>query len=143
MDFGYEYMIKKNKLRVILSEIHGNGCFASERVGEGEMIGEYSGEYIDLQEAIRRNTRSAEYYSDYILEVQDNLFIDGAGTESPLCFINHSCEPNCMVHVVGDRAFIVALRAIDNGEEITIDYNYDDDVREICKCGQKDCRGFM
>ena len=47
--------------------------------------------------------------------------------------INHACEPNCEV-----RSFlIIALKDIEEGEEITFDYNKSEDVVSSpfeCKC---------
>ena len=54
-------------------------------------------------------------------------------------YINHSCEPNC---VVSGRS-IVTKRPIRAGEELTFDYSTDIDwpgFRMACKCGSPRCR---
>ena len=54
-------------------------------------------------------------------------------------YINHSCEPNC---VVSGRS-IVAERRISKGEELTFDYSTDVDwagFRMDCACGSSKCR---
>lgn len=53
--------------------------------------------------------------------------------------INHSCEPNCIIH----GASIVARRAIRTGEELTFDYSTDVDwsgFKMKCLCGESGCR---
>ncbi len=130
-------------LKIRESAIHGSGCFAADRIRLGTIIGEYCGERIDLEEAVRRNDRLSEAYSHFILEVERNLFVDGAKWEGPLRFINHSCEPNCRVCSYEHRAYIVTIREIGVDEELTIDYCYDEEVREPCSCGSPGCRGYM
>ncbi len=56
---------------------------------------------------------------------------------APGCYLTHSCEPNAMRS--GVRVF--AWRAIDAGDEITIDYRlngFDDTERWPCLCGHCD-----
>jgi hypothetical protein len=60
-------------------------------------------------------------------------------------FINHSCDPNCESDNIGGRVFIVAIRDIAPGEELTYEYNlHDSDEDEAdCYCGAEKCRGTM
>ena len=64
--------------------------------------------------------------------------------------MSHSCRPNCVaITAIIDGKYCVAMRAmrnIEKGEELTIDYNcVTDSMREyqaaICLCGAHDCRG--
>lgn len=57
----------------------------------------------------------------------------------PGCYLNHSCEPNAMRS--GVKVF--AWRAINEGEEITIDYrlNAFSKDRWACSCGSRSCSG--
>ena len=130
-------------LYVAQSKIHGHGCFSASRISPGAIIGEFVGERIDLKEALRRNDKCSDLYSDYILEVEDDLFIDGAKWNNPIRFINHGCEPNCEVIVVKRRAFFKAITTISAGDEVTLDYCFDADVREPCACGARSCKGFI
>ena len=131
------------RLGVTESNIHGVGCFALSSIPSGTIIGEYCGERIDQEEAIRRNDKGSILHSDYVLEVEDNLFIDGAKWDGPIRFVNHSCDPNCRVYVHERRAYFVATKEISAGEEITMDYYLDEDVREPCICRSQLCRGYM
>ncbi len=79
-----------------------------------------------------------------------NMIID-ATRGSMARFVNHSCEPNCRMEkwTVGGKPRM-ALFAGDNGivtgDELTYDYNFDNysqkNVQE-CRCGAKNCRGFL
>ena len=50
----------------------------------------------------------------------DGTVIDGFGTAM---FINHSCDPNCETEDMSGRIFVVAIRDIAAGEELTYEYN--------------------
>ena len=60
-------------------------------------------------------------------------------------FMNHCCEPNCETEERDNRIFVLALRNIQAGEELTYEYNlYDsDDATQDCYCGTPSCRGTM
>jgi len=69
--------------------------------------------------------------------------IDGFGMAA---FVNHSCDPNCESDQIDNRIWIIALRDIAAGEELTYDYNiYDADPGDLatCHCGSSNCRGTM
>jgi SET domain-containing protein len=80
----------------------------------------------------------------YLFGVQDrDTVIDGFGT--PM-FINHCCEPNCQTEEDEDgHVYILALRNIAAGEELTYEYHlYDsDEDDQPCYCGTDACRGTM
>ncbi len=59
---------------------------------------------------------------------------------SPGWFLNHSCDPNC---VMAGRAEVRSRRAIAKDEELTIDYSTNvgwDEFEMECRCGSSDCR---
>ena len=60
-------------------------------------------------------------------------------------FLNHSCDPNCETNEINDRIWILAIRDIAPGEELTYDYClYDGDEEEAdCNCGAASCRSTM
>ena len=58
-------------------------------------------------------------------------------------YINHSCEPNCVVS--GERDLVTA-RAGAKGEVLTFDYSTNtgwDGYRLECRCGAEGCRGTV
>jgi uncharacterized protein len=122
------------------SLIHAAGCYTTSRVARGTPVVEYTGPRITKREADSRYRNSA---MTYLFGVGDgSIVIDGHGTAM---FINHSCDPNCEADERKGRVWIVALRDIAPGDELTYDYNlYDgDDDEAICNCGAKNCRKTM
>jgi hypothetical protein len=61
--------------------------------------------------------------------------------DNPSNFGNHSCDPNTALTVVGR----IALRDIDIGEELTVDYSplSSSEWTMKCKCGVARCRGMV
>ena len=125
------------------SSIHGKGAFALTAVEAETLILEYTGETIDRKTAVERDNPHAPDYSWYILQVDDDLFIDARLVEHPAKYINHSCEPNCILSCDEDKAFILTLRTIKAGEELTYDYAYDDGEHVRCRCEARTCRGII
>lgn len=125
------------------SPIQGLGCFAAADIPAGATIIEYTGECIDLIEAIRRADPSCPDYSPYIMKHVNGFFIDAARGGNEARFVNHSCRPNCWVRQTARRAFITASRPICKGEELTYDYAYDEIYRTPCRCGAPNCKGFI
>jgi len=123
------------------SAIHGKGTFARAWLESDTLILEYTGELISQKTAVERDHPDAPDYSCYMLQVDDDVFIDARLVEHPAKYINHSCEPNCILSVDGNRAFILTLRPIRPGEELTYDYEYDATENVTCCCQARGCRG--
>jgi hypothetical protein len=62
--------------------------------------------------------------------------------QPPERFINHRCDPNTFVRTIAGARYVVALREIRPGDEITYDYcvNGDGDTEWDCSCGSPSCR---
>jgi SET domain-containing protein len=59
-------------------------------------------------------------------------------------FTNHSCQPNARLCLDNGRVEFFALRAIDSGEELTVDYGQTHHQGKLtCRCGAPDCRGAL
>jgi hypothetical protein len=123
------------------SRIHGTGGFARVDIPSGTRVIEYVGEMISKQESLARCERSNEY----IFAIDDEHDLDGNVDWNPARFLNHSCEPNCEAQFVDGRIWLVAIREIKAGEELTFNYSYDlTDYREHpCQCGEKTCVGYI
>ena len=104
------------------------------------MIGEIDGVIVD----------DPDHGSDYAFDIGDDLSLE---PDPPFRFINHSCEPNCE-YVWADeegevdirqarRLYVVALRNITQGEQLTIDYCWEADAAIPCLCGSPKCRGWI
>lgn len=112
------------------SEIHGKGIFISTDVFEGEKILTIEGEVIDGFECERREE---EEQNVYIFWQDDETYIDTAMTDK-IKYINHNCDFNCdIVDDGNDGLMLIAYRDIKAGEELTIDYGYDE-IYEECTC---------
>jgi hypothetical protein len=126
--------------------------FATRTIRKGSTIAEYLGERISQKEASRRyDDMAMDRHHTFLFEIDDDICIDGAVGGNDSRFINHSCEPNAEAIQEGVRVFVVALRTIPAGEEITYDYRYivegpvDAEMLRLyaCKCGTASCRGTI
>lgn len=122
------------------SAIHAAGCYTTARIRKGTQVVEYTGPRISKDEADEKYANSP---TTYLFGVGDGTtVIDGHGTAM---FINHSCDPNCETEEIDGKVWIISLRNIAPGEELTYDYFlYDgDDDEALCNCGAKTCRKTM
>jgi hypothetical protein len=122
------------------SSIHAAGCYTTRAVKKGQRVCEYDGTRFSKEQA---DERYADRAITYLFSCgNEGLVIDGFGIAM---FINHSCDPNCESEDVDGRIFVMAIRDIAAGEELTYEYNlYDsDDAEGDCYCGAKQCRGTM
>ena len=123
------------------SPIHGIGGFARRDIEAGARVIEYVGEKITKAESLR----CCELNNEYIFALDEEHDLDGNASSNPARFLNHSCQPNCEALREGSRIWILALRTILAGEEITFNYGYDlEDFREHpCRCGAQGCVGYI
>ncbi|MGI4758107.1 MAG: SET domain-containing protein, partial [Janthinobacterium lividum] len=122
------------------SPVHGCGCYTLDPIRAGSRVAEYDGPRMPKPEA---DERYRDREVTYLFGVSDrDIVIDGFGTAM---FINHSCEPNCQTEEDDERIFVLALRNIAAGEELSYEYHlYDsDDDDQPCYCGTDACRGTM
>ena len=122
------------------SRINGKGCFAAARLPARRKIGELLGERISNREAARRVAQGGKIH---ICEIDDRWSIDASRGGNATAFINHSCAPNCFSRVTHGRMLFFALRTIEPGEEITLDYTPSQHPGRPCKCGAPNCRRVM
>ena len=110
------------------SPIHGSGIFTNVDIAEGSEILLISGEVISEEECIRREEKGNVY-----IFWNENNYIDTTNTEK-IKFINHNCDFNCDV-LDGEKNTLklVAYKNISAGEELTIDYGYEEIYKE-CRC---------
>ena len=123
------------------SGIHGVGGFARTDIPADTRILEYKGERITKEESFVRCERNNEY----IFALDDEYDLDGNVSWNPARFLNHSCAPNCEAICNEGQIWIVSIRKITEGMELTFNYGYDlEDWREhLCRCGATGCIGFI
>jgi SET domain-containing protein len=128
-------------VRIGSSHIDGQGLFAAQDIAKGTRIIAYIGEKITRRESARR----LEAGNAYIFHLNYRYALDGETLTNMARYINHSCDPNCEVEKTNDILWIVALRDIKEGEELSYDYGYtlEHYKDNPCNCGAKNCCGYI
>ncbi len=139
-------------IKVKESRIHSTGVFARVDIPKGARIIEYVGDRITKVESDRRadiplenNKQNESYGAVYIFNLNKRHDIDGNVSFNTARFINHSCDPNCETEIIRGHIWIIALRDIKKGEELSYNYNYDFEDYEdhVCRCGSHLCVGYI
>ena len=118
-----------NNLTVKDSSVHGMGLFSTMDHKEGQIITIISGELIDADECVKREDEG----NVYIFYKDEDEYID-ASNHSQLRYLNHSCNYNCDIDEDENGNLILfAATDIRSGEELTIDYGYDE-IYDYCSC---------
>jgi hypothetical protein len=136
------------------SAIQGRGVHSSRPIRKGSWIVEYTGERITHAEAdLRYDERHMDRHHTFLFTLDQDTCIDAAVGGNEARFINHSCDPNCeTVYASAEgEIWIVSMRDIAPGEELTYDYGYtldDESVEEAlrrypCFCRTEKCRGTI
>jgi len=149
----------KRRFSVRDSLIHGRGVYASTALKAGERLLEYRGERITSAQAVERYGDNSSSGETYLFSPNEAFLIDGTRDGNSARFINHSCAPNCealiFVDINGnerrDKVWLLALRDIAAGEELSFDYALEMQSAAhaaaaqpwTCRCGAKACRGTM
>jgi SET domain-containing protein len=130
-----------DRTRIGPSPIQGQGLFACATLPKGSRVIEYLGEKISKEESAWR----CQQQNWYIFSLDPQFDLDGNFEWNTARLVNHSCSPNCEASLEEGRIWIIALRDIQPGEEVTFDYGYDlEDYREHpCRCGAPECAGFI
>jgi uncharacterized protein len=131
----------KPLLWVGTSRIAGRGLFTAQPIARGTRIIQYTGEKIPKAESDKRLAAG----NVYIFQLNDRYDIDGKVLRNKARYINHSCDPNCVVQLTSGTIWIVARRDITAGEELTYNYGYelDDTPVHPCTCGAATCYGAI
>jgi uncharacterized protein len=135
------HAVVKIRVRVGTSRIAGQGLFAGLDITKGTKIIRYIGEKITQEESDRRLAAG----NVYIFGLNERYAIDGNTRKNTARFINHACEPNCQTEQFGNTIWIVSIKDIQAGEELTYNYGYEDegDANSSCHCGAKHCCGYI
>ncbi len=140
--------------KVRKSKVHGKGIIATENIKKNTKIIQYIGEKVTKREGDKRSEKRINKYlnsettgSVYIFELDNKYDIDGSVLYNKARYINHSCEPNCEVDITNGEIWISSIKKIKKGDELSYDYGYEfnkNDFRDHrCKCGAKECIGFI
>ncbi len=111
--------------------VSGKGLFAEEPIPKGSCIIEYTGKVIPPSDHDNATGR-------YLFWAGKKKMINGNVASNTARYINHSCRPNCEADGPDGRIYIISLRNIKAGEEITYDYGeeyFDDFIKpKGCRC---------
>jgi SET domain-containing protein len=130
-------MIQKRR-----SQIHGWGVYATKPISKNTRIIHYAGEKISNQESLKRERRYIRTGHIWCFKLTNRTVIDAGVGGNDARYINHSCKPNCYVHITGGVIWIRAARPIEPGEELTYHYNTDGEGLIRCRC-RKGCQTLL
>ena len=125
-----------DKIEIRHSGIDKVGMFAVAQIKKGEIV------YIKGGHVLHRDELFTSGTINSYLPISDEYFIGAISAEEEKdvkLYNNHSCNPNCGMR--GEITF-VAIRDIEVGEELTVDYAFIDneDYSFECHCGSENCR---
>jgi SET domain-containing protein len=138
-------------IEVIRTDKKGFGIRTHEDLYRSQFVIEYCGEVIPQSTFVKR-TRE---YSDagvshfYFMSLRNDEIIDALKKGNISRFVNHSCNPNCVLQkwVVQNRIRmgLFTLRSIAAGEELTFDYKFEryGEKAQPCYCGESVCQGVI
>ena len=127
------------------SGINNLGLFAKGDINKGEKVIEYKGRKFTHKQ-VEENDRFDNSKAIYLFTLNERYVLDGDTKTNTAKYINHSCDPNCEVDIINGKIWIIAIKDIKKGDELSYDYGfgYDADFRQFpCKCGSKNCCGYI
>lgn len=115
----------------------GKAVFAAAAFAEGDTLIEFTGRRFraDQVPSLMRGR------GDRFVQVTPDHYMGPSGRIDDL--VNHSCAPNGGLRFTETGVFLVAIRAIRPGEEITWDYSTtlrESNWHMICQCRAPECR---
>jgi hypothetical protein len=113
----------------------GKGVFTNIQIPINSPILEFGGELN-----IEKNP------SQDVLQIGPNFYLSPSGNLGDK--IRHSCNPNCYLHIVGQRAILYSAYVIQADSELTFDYSTSstdttDTWQMNCQCGSYNCRKII
>jgi len=132
------------------SKIQGLGLYAARDIEMSTMIIEYLGEVIRNEMAEKREkVYHKKGKREYMFRIDSDSVVDATCTGGVARYINHSCDPNCVAEIINfdkcAKIIICSNRPISRGEELTYDYQFDeeDGNKIVCLCSAPNCRRWM
>lgn len=96
----------------------GLGLYTFTPIPKGACIVEYTGREVTEEEVDKSNSK-------YLFELTKTRTIDGAPRSNRARYVNHSCRPNCEIETWRGHIYVMAKRAIKEGEELSYHYGKD------------------
>jgi len=140
-----ELTMKLYKIQKSGIDKKGRGLYATKDIKEGTRIIDYVGKIIT-----KKQTEETERFDNtkpiYLFNLNKKYDMDGDVSWNTARLINHSCSNNCDYNGTGLKLWLIAIKDIKKGAEITADYGfgYDEDYKQFpCKCCSKNCCGYI
>ena len=131
-------------LSVRKSRIAGKGAYAEKAIPARSKLGNMGGIIISYREAQKR-VKQQPHNVLYMVEFDNEpVALDASVESNALRHINHSCDPNTYMRRAYRKVEFYTKRTIRKGEELTCDYGETHhDGKLPCRCGAKNCRGWL
>lgn len=123
-----DYLQIKNNKR-------GKGVYTTVDIPPNVPICEFRGDMF--------NRSQLKHEPLQILQINNDMYLGPSGDIDD--YINHSCNPTCLLHIVGNRAVLYSRFFLRKDMEITFDYSTSstdslDNWVMDCYCGAANCR---
>jgi len=135
-----------DKLSVANSATHGRGVFATKSIERYERLVIFGGDIMLIDEIMNL----PEQLRSYPMQIEERFVLGRRDADEPedTDFFNHSCDPNAGFK---GQIFLVAMRQIERGEEVTFDYamvlsesvGSEIGFEMTCNCRAATCRGMI
>ena len=130
------------KLEVKDTKKYGKGVFANKDIEKDSTLAIFGGYIMTLEEESRLDNSisdsSHQIDDDLVIGIKDKREIQAVD------FFNHTCDPNAGFR---GQIFLVAMKNIKKGEEVTFDYAMvlgGDKIYKLnCLCKKTKCRGVI
>ena len=135
-------LYKKKKSNI---DKNGMGLYASQDIKKGTRIIDYLGKIITKKKS-QESSKFDNSKPIYLFDLNSKYDLDGDVSWNTARLINHSCLNNCEYIGKGLKLWVVAIKSIKKGEELTCDYGFgfDKNYKDFpCKCRAKNCCGFI
>ena len=128
------------RVRVSPSNIHGRGLFAAVALPRRRKIGSLSGKIVALPGGWKKVEAQSRIY---MVELTRRYALD-CTRGNDFKYLNHSCQPNCYLRIYRRSVEVYALKPIESGTELTVDYGETPHKGGMaCRCGVSGCKGAL
>lgn len=138
------FLLSKDYWEVRQTKNKGRGVFATKNISVRTIIGDYTGELVDLVNF----DFDKEKENQYLMYYSDTHGIYPDLSKDDIHLLNHSCNPNCFIYSYKRHTLVFALRDIIKNEELTISYLLPPKVmcancNHACHCESPNCTKSM